>query len=825
MRTLSITAVLLLLVNGRSAQSADLRLHPNAIALTGPEATQRLLIVDESNGAAVADMSSGAIFTSSNPKIVIVEEGQARAVGNGDTIITASLPDGRTATSKVRVLKADTLDPPSFRNEVIPVLTRAGCNSGACHGALAGKGGLKLSLRGYDPDTDHFVLTRQALARRVDRSEPEKSLILQKGARLMPHSGGRRLIADEAEYNVVLDWIKAGALPPGDADAKLDRIEVLPRTAVLAVKKELPVIVRAFYSDGRVLDVTRWSRFGSSDEDVAKVTEEGRVTVAGHGEAAITVGFGTVVSTMTVTSPFGNQVPDNVYADSRRNNTIDELVLKKLQALRLPPSPDCNDREFIRRAFIDAAGILPTPEEVERFVADTSVDKRAKLVNALLERSEFTDYWAYKWSDLMLVSTRKLQQPAMWSFYRMVRQSVADNKPWDLFARDVLLSSGSTLQQGGGNFYTLHKDTADLTESVAVTFLGMSITCARCHNHPLEKWTQDQYWSLANLFSRVGLKNGERPGEVIVFEQPGGDVLHPRLNVPMPPAPLDGKSLALDDPRHRREYFANWLTAKDNPYFAKAIVNRVWRNFMGRGLVEAEDDLRETNPASNRELFDYLSKDFVENKFDVKRLIRQIMTSAAYQRSSAKIAGNEDDNRYYSSYLIRRMSGEVILDCLSQVTASPTVFNLVYTGVEGGTQATTNYPVGTRAMQLPDSRVASKFLDAFGRPDRLATCSCERQQDATVGQALMMNNGQALNDKLRAKSARVNEWLEKKIGDEEAILRVFTIALSRPPKPDEMKKCLSVFAELPPNDANSRREAFEDLFWAVLSTREFMFNH
>ncbi|MCE9530961.1 MAG: DUF1549 and DUF1553 domain-containing protein, partial [Planctomycetes bacterium] len=743
----------------------------------------------------------------------------------GEATITAKLADGRLATAKVRVVKADMPDPPSFKNDIIPILTRVGCNSGACHGALAGKGGLKLSLRGYDPESDHFVLTRQASARRVDRSIPEKSLLLQKAARILPHGGGRRLIEDDNDYTLILDWIKAGANPPSNADARLDRIEVLPTSAVLKPKSEMSVLVRAFYADGRVEDVTRWSRFGCSDEDVAKVTEDGRITIAGNGEASITVGFGTVVSTMTVAAPFPNQVADDVYAKSPRHNFIDDAVLRKLQALRLPPSGQCGDHEFIRRAFLDAAGILPTPEEVEKFVADKSPKKRATLIDALLERSEYIDYWAYKWSDLMLVSTRKLPQPAMWSFYRTVRQAVGDNKPWDQFARAVILANGSTLQQGGGNFFVLHKDTAELTESMAVTFMGMSVTCARCHNHPLEKWTQDQYWSMANLFSRVGLKNGERPGEVIVFEQASGDVLHPRRNVGMPPTPLDGKALALEDPRDRRAYFADWLTSPTNPYFAPAIVNRVWRNFMGRGLVEAEDDLRETNPASNRELLDALSKDFVENKFDVKRLIRLIMNSAAYQRSSSKVPGNEQDTRFYSRYLIRRLSGEVILDCLSQVTASPTVFNLVYTGVEGGTAATTNYPLGTRAMQLPDSRVASRFLDAFGRPDRIATCSCERQQDATVGQALMMNNGQVLNDKLRAKNSRVNEWLTARIRDDEAIKRVFLLALGRPPTADEMKKCMLVFKDVPADKPDIRREAIEDLFWAVLSTREFLFNH
>ena len=720
---------------------------------------------------------------------------------------------------------AQAADVPSFRNHVIPIMTRVGCNSGACHGALAGKGGLKLSLRGYDPDGDHFVLTRQAQARRVDRTEPEKSLMLLKATRTLPHGGGRKIIADDDDYQIILDWIKAGAIAPQPTDAKLLRIEVLPKSAVLVPKSEIAVKVRAFYSDAKVEDVTRWSRFGCSDEDVAKVTEEGKVTVAGNGEASITIGFGTVVSTMTITAPFANKVADTVYASSPKHNGIDERVLQKLKALRIPPSAQCSDGEFIRRVCLDAAGILPTPDEVAKFLADTSNDKRAKLVDRLLERPEFVDYWSYKWSDLMLVSTRKLPQPTMWAFYRSIRQAVADNKPWDRFAREIVTATGSTLHNGGGNFFVLHKDTADLSESIAVTFLGMSVTCARCHNHPLEKWTQDQYWGMANLFSRVGLKNGERVGEIIVFEQPTGDTLHPRRNVAMLPTPLDGKPLSLDDGKDRRAYFADWLTAKGNPYFAKAIVNRVWRNFMGRGLVEAEDDLRETNPPSNRELLDYLANDFVEHKYDMKHLIRLIANSAAYQRSTKKVEGNEHDSRYYSRYIIRRLSGEVILDCLSQVTAAPTVFNQVYTGVEGGVADTTNYPLGTRALQLPDSRVASKFLDAFGRPDRIATCACERQQDATVGQALMLNNGQILNDKLRSKSSLVNDWLTAKLGEEEIVKRLFLFALGRAPTVEELKKCVAVFADAPVDKAEMRREAIEDLFWGVLSTREFLFNH
>ncbi len=370
------------------------------------------------------------------------------------------------------------------------------------------------------------------------------------------------------------------------------RLEVLPSAALLKPKDTLQVLVRAWYSDGHSEDVTRWARFSSSEDLVAAVDADGKATVAGYGEAAITVWYSNLVAANRIASPLPNAVDPKTFALAPRNSFIDDLVLKKLANLHIPPSPPCDDAEFIRRAYLDAAGVLPTPDEATKFLADPAPDRRVKLIDALLERPEYVDYWAHKWSDLLLISTRRLPQPAVWAFYEDVRRGVADDEPWDHFARHVLTASGSTLDNGAANYFVIHKDVSDLSEATAVTFMGMSLTCCRCHNHPLEKWTQDQYWSFANLFSRVGLKNGERPGEVFVQSLPDGEALHLRRGVAMPPTPLDGKPLPLDSPIDRRQYFADWLTAPDNPYFAKALVNRVWRNFMGRGLVEPEDDLR-----------------------------------------------------------------------------------------------------------------------------------------------------------------------------------------------------------------------------------------
>jgi hypothetical protein len=804
--------------------AAELKILPADVTLTGPHASQRLLVLAEDNGQIGGERTPQAKFTSSHPAIATVDaNGVVRAAGDGETTITATA-EGKQTAVKVTVRKTKEPFAWSFRNHVIPMMTRAGCNSGACHGALAGKGGLKLSLRGYDPDSDHFVLTRQALGRRVDRSEPARSLALLKPTQAVTHGGGQKIEPDSMDYHVLADWIAAGAPQPRADDPRIQRLELLPAAAVLKPKDALQIVVRAWYSDGHSEDVTRWAKFNSSEDLVATVNADGKATVAGYGEAAITVWYSNLVAANRIAVPLPNTLDPKVFTSAEKHNFIDALALKKLESLRIPPSPLCTDAEFLRRAYLDAAGVLPKPEELDKFLADKSPDKRAKLIDALLERPEFVDYWAYKWSDMLLITTRRLPQPAVWSFYQFVRQSVADNKPWDHFARDILTASGGSLDNGAANYFVLHKDISDLTESTAVTFMGMSVTCCRCHNHPLEKWTQDQYWSMANLFSRVALKNGERAGDVNVQALPSGDVPHLRRGVPMPPTPLDGKPLSLDNTADRRAYFVDWLTAADNPYFARALVNRVWRNFMGRGLVEAEDDLRATNPPTNPELLDALAKDFIEHKYDVKHLMRTIMNSASYQRSSRPLPGNQSDDRFYSHYLIRRLSAEVILDAYAQVTDVPTPFTKVSSAAGDSANDYKGYPLGTRALQLPDSLVVSRFLDAFGRPERSQTCSCERQQDSSVSQALHLNNGQTLNDKIRGKNSRIEAWLRDKVTDEEVVRRLFVLALSRRPTAAEQKKFQALLAEAAADTKTTRREALEDLFWSVLASKEFMFN-
>ena len=816
---------ILALVVTASAGAGELVVYPPTVALTGPQAGAQLSAFDSSAGRATATVTDSAKFASDNLKVVTVDLlGVLKAAGNGDATIVVTQA-GRTAKVPVKVVQFEKPKVWSFANHIQPIFMRAGCNSGACHGALAGKGGLKLSLRGYDSDADHFVLTRQAVGRRVDREEPTGSLLLKKATRTVPHGGGTRFAKDSENAKILQDWIATGAAGPSVTDTALTKIEVFPPRLLVKPKDAFRVTVFAHYADGAIEDVTHWAKYTSSEETVATVDEDGAVAVVGAGETAIAVLFGSRVVTATVTVPFANTVADSVYTTAPKHNFIDGPILDKLRLLRVPPSPECGDAEFVRRAFLDTCGVLPKPAEIEKFLADTGKDKRSKLIDHLLTRPEYVDYWSHKWSDLLLISTRKLSQQSVWGFHRQVRSSVADNQPWDEFARALLTASGSTLSNGGGAYFVMHKDVSDLVESTSLTFLGTSITCARCHNHPLEKWTQDQYWQMANLFSRVGLKNGDRPGEVLVQSLSSGEALHLRRGKAMAPTPLGGKPLSPDSGKDRREFFAEWLTEPTNPFFAKAIVNRVWKNYMGRGLVEAEDDLRDTNPPTNAELLDALTKDFVEHKFDLKHLMRTILNSAAYQRSSKPVPGNADDDRFYSHYLIRRLTAEVILDAYADIAGVPTPFGQLNIGSSGGTANSALYPAGTRAMQLPDSQLVSRFLDAFGRAERSQTCSCEVTKDSSVTQALHLNNGQTLNEKLRDKNSVVAKWIADKLDDVEIVKRVFGLALARSPSAAEAKTLTAALAEARRESPAAHREAIEDVIWAVLTGKEFLFNH
>lgn len=803
------TAAAWLLLAG-SSFAQKIAILPPSVELTGPEARQQLAVEATVDGYQ-EDWTKGTEWSSSDSKIVTVDgNGLIRPAGDGEARITARAK-GAAAAITVRVKDARAPFAWSFRNDVIPVMTKMGCNQGACHGALAGKNGFKLTLRGYDPEVDYDTLTRQSGGRRVSLADPQASLILQKPSFAIPHGGGKRFAKDSLEYRIIEEWIASGAPPPSPHDVEIRGLEVFPAAAMLKPESEQQLLVRANYSDGHTQDVTRWVRFNSSNEGVATVDAGGRVKMNGPGEAAITMGYSSRVLYARLTAPYPNQIAADAYDKFPRSNFIDELVVAKLRNLRIAPSKLADDATFLRRAYLDAAGVAPTPEEVESFLADPSPSKRAKLVDRLLARDEFVDYWAYKWSDLLLVSSRRLNSTAMWAFYNWIRDSVKQNKPWDQFAREIFLSSGSTRQNGALNYFVLHKDTIDLTENATQAFLGQRITCARCHNHPLEKWTQTQYFQMANLFARVGVKNGTGPGDAVVFAKTSGDINHPRLARPLPPTPLDGESVAIDSLQDRRVAFAAWLTSPKNDMFARTVVNRVWANFMGRGLVDPVDDVRATNPASNEELFAALTKDFVEHGYDIQRLIRTIMNSGVYQLSSEANATNQSDNVFYSKHIVRRLAAEVILDAMSQVTGAPTAF--------------AGSPPGTRALQLPDTQVKSEFLSSFGRPARNVCDAAERSSDPTIGQALHVINGDTLNRKLSAPDGTIALFLKLGLSDRRILDHMFLSAYSRYPSETERQTLTAAIDKARGASRDAHRQALEDMVWAMLTSKEFLFSH
>ena len=713
--------------------------------------------------------------------------------------------------------KADKSSAPSFRNQVQPILARFGCSSGACHGAAAGKNGFKLSLRGYDDDGDYLAITRHAQGRRINLADPGRSLLLLKPTGAVPHKGGVRFEPRSREYSVIAEWLAAGAPGPQKDDPRIDHIEVVPPRVVLKNGAEQQISVRAHFSDGSIVDATPWAKYTWSDSSVAVADENGRVRVTGNGEGAITAWYLSKIAIATVSVPYANDVPAETFAKAERRNFVDDLVLEKLKSLNLPPSSRCGDGEFLRRAFIDTIGVLPKPEETRPFVADPSPDKRDRLIEALLARPEFVDYWTYKWSDLLLVTSKRLQAPTMWAYHTWIRNRIAANTPWDQVARSVVTASGGTIENGAASFYLLHDDPAKQAEVVSQTFLGMSIQCAKCHNHPMEKWTNDQYYAFANLFSRVRVKSSARPGNAIVFAAPEGELIQPLRNRPQPPTPLDGTPIAADNPCDRREAMADWLVSRDNPYFSRSIVNRVWANFLGVGLVEAVDDMRKTNPPSNEKLLTALAGHLADRRFDLKALMRTILQSETYQRSSHALPGNATDKRFYSHYYPRRLMAEVALDALSQVTGVPTEFRQA---AERGAGSFA-YPVGWRALQLPDANIDSYFLKSFGHADRNIPCECERTSEPSMAQALHIANGDTLNAKLRAKENRVAQLLAAKRSDAEIVEEAYLAALSRPPTEAERTKILAILADAKEN----KRETLEDLFWGILSSKEFLFNH
>ena len=726
-----------------------------------------------------------------------------------------------------QLLAGSASEPPvSFRNDIVPILSKAHCNSGGCHGAMAGKGGFRLSLFGYNPEADHLAITREAQGRRVESAQPGLSLLLTKPTSAVRHQGGKRLEVDSDDYRTLARWIAQGAPGPKPGEPELRDLVVDPGERSVRVGQTLNLTVKARFSDGRERDVTRWAKFTATDETVASVDGTGKVTVIGPGEGAVTAWYSSRIVIARITSPYAGEVPDSVYAALPRSSIVDGPVVDHWKRLHLQPSPPADDATFIRRASLDTLGRLPTPAEVRAFVADPASDKHARLADRLLAAPEYVDFWAYKWSDVLLVSGARLRPAAVKSYYGWIRDRVADNTPWDRFVRQVVTAKGSSVEEGESNFFAIHQDPESMAENVSQAFLSLSINCARCHNHPLEKWTNDQYYQFANLFSRVRAKgwggdprNGD--GQRQLYVEASGDLIQPRTGRAQPPAPLDAPAMSVDDPRDRREVLADWLTSPSNPYFARAIANRIWAHYLGVGLVESVDDLRVSNPASNERLLAALADHLVSHRFDLKSLMREILVSQTYRRSSEILPGNREDRRHYSRYFPRRLSAEVLHDAIADVTGIRDRFTEL-TLSDGSTEKTAFYTNSPRSVQLYDASVTSYFLKTFGRNQREITCECERSNQPSLVQALHLSNGSTVNDKLAAPEGRLARLLREGADADRLVSDAYSLALSRAPREGERATFLRMFQEAGPEQ---RVSVAEDLFWSILTSREFLFQH
>ncbi|MCI0461852.1 MAG: DUF1553 domain-containing protein [Gemmataceae bacterium] len=784
----------------------DLTIHPPRISLDGPRDEQRVGVLGHHADGRSWDLSRTAKYTSSNPAVASVSaRGLVQPAGDGQAVITVEA-GGKKAQVPVQVKRATADVPVNFTREVIPVLTRAGCNSGSCHGAQHGRGGFKLSLFSFDPVFDYAQIVASAEGRRVVVSDPERSILLQKPTLNMDHQGGERFKTHSREYAILKRWLEDGVPEPSPRDPEVTGLEVWPLKRLMVPGEEQQILVRATWKDGRTEDVTATAQFDSLNDSVAAVTKAGLVTAKGRGETHVMVRFGGQATVMQVTLPYAQM---DIYPQLDNHNFIDEKLVAKWKELGLVPSPLCSDEEFFRRIHLDTIGTLPAPADVQAFLADSSPDKRKKAIDRVLNRPEFVDFWALKWGDLLRINRTFMSDRGMWSFHNWVRACVREGRPVDEMVRDIITAEGSTFTEGPANFYMVARNPADWSETATQVFLGVRVGCAKCHHHPFEKWSQDDYYSMTAFFVRLGTKGSQEFGlfgrEQVVYLKTVGETTHPRKGGVVKPRPLDGA--VMDDPIDRRVKLAEWMTSKDNAFFARNLVNRFWGYYMGRGLVEPLDDLRATNPASNPELLDALARDFVEHRFDLKHLFRRIMNSRAYQLSSVATPGNLADlnNVHYARFTVRRLTAEQLADGLDFAT--------------GTVQKYQGLPLGTRAIQLPDSEVKSFLLDTFGRPARKIVCECERTIQPNIAQALHLLNGDFLNAKIADPAGRVEKLLRAKKQLPEVIEELYLVALSRPPRPEEGERALGWIRSAP-----NVREGVQDLLWTLLNSREFQFN-
>lgn len=798
----SLGIVCALAASGRAEPTfRNVAVEPASLTLDGPDARFTLLVTGTTADGKLVDLTRTATFAPTDPTMAVVTaSGEVAAKKDGRTSIVVTAA-GQTLTVPLIATGSSRRRNFDFEADIIPVFGRFGCNTAGCHGKAEGQNGFKLSVFGFDPPADYAALVKEARGRRVFPAAPANSLLLTKVAGRVPHGGGTKIPAGSDSYRLLESWIAAGT-PFGDGSApkvKSVRVEPAERTLGFVANQQLRVI--ATYSDGHDADVTRLARFQSNREVVAAVAADGLVSTSNvPGEAAVMTAFANEVAIFRAIVPQPGSVATN---PRKANNFIDPLVDAKLAKLNVEPSGPASDSEFLRRVHLDLIGTLPTAAEARTFLADPSPDKRAKLVDALLERPEFADFWAQKWADLIRVDRAALGHKRAYAYYRWVRTAVADNVPFDRFARELIAAEGPLDEVGPANFYQAVKKPGEMANSLSQVFLGVRIACAECHHHPFDRWSQDDYAGMSAFFSPVSVK---KVGAIEAASAVGAfTAVHPRTKAKIDAAPLGEKPVEVTPGSDARVALAAWFTAPENPYFARNLANRVWANLFGRGLVEPVDDVRSTNPPTNPALLDALAKYTVEQKFDVKQLIRAICASRTYQSTSAPTASNAKDEANFSRALFRPVPAEVFCDMLSQTTGVPEKFDGV--------------AAGARAIQLWDNKVPSYLLRTFGRPVRLTACECERVGEPTLSGVLHTLNSEELTAKLRHEAGTVAKWAE--IRDDAKLTEELTLTFYARMPTDREREAIPSFLQ----KRKDRRTAVEDLVWAMLNTREFQQNH
>lgn len=797
-----------------ASRVAELVVHPESFHLTGSRQSLQLIATGQLADGGVADLTHTVTYRVLDPGVVTVSEsGRVSPVGNGTTSIKIQAGD-HSRSVDVEVTGQDPPEAVSFAHHTLPLLAKAGCSGGACHGSPNGKAGFRLSLFGLDPEFDRSSVVREFQGRRVNLVDPDDSLLLKKPTMQIPHAGGRRLREGDPLYLLLRDWIGQGCRNDS-GDVACVGINVYPAEARLlkfpANSQQFSVMAK--FSDGSMRDVTHLAQFSLSDVSVADVTSNGHVTGLKRGETAVIIRYLEFIATPLLT--FVRDVEGFEWQAPPALTYVDELVDQKLRQLQYLPSRLCSDEVFVRRVYLDVIGLLPTPEESIGFVADASPQKRSRLIDELLQRPEFGRFQAQKWGDLLRLSRKQIGTTSVFKYSRWLNGAMSGNMPYDQFARELITSSGSTLTSPAGNYYRTSADTLDAMETTAQLFLGTRIQCAKCHNHPFERWTQNDYYGLAAFFSRVERRKTNQPEEVLLWASSNGDVRHPADGrIVQPWVPGEGQ-LAVDATADRRHAFAAWLTSPGNPFFARVEVNRLWVQVMGRGIVEPFDDFRDSNPPSNAPLLDALAADFVEHGFDRRRILRTILNSRTYQADSRPNEFNRGDSKYFSHYLPRRLTAEQLVDALGDVTGRQERFALV--------------SPDTRATWLPAPDLEPQnraklgdieFLKVFGQPERQTACSCDRTDESSLGQALELLNGGFLHGMLEHQDNRFHKAFRDKQPLETILTDLFQRALCRKPTEQEMRASVSYVTS-----HSDKPLALEDLAWAILSKDEFLFQH